>query len=73
MQVGRSQRSKWLSKGQAVEGAQRDKLWNDAEQTAMEQQVPLGPVPAEGSRARRPRTTKVTSALEISGMICLSL
>jgi hypothetical protein len=48
-----------LRAGQKMTGAQGDKLWNDAEQTAMEQQLPLGPVPAEGLRARRPRTTKV--------------
>jgi hypothetical protein len=50
-----------LRAGQKMTGAQKDTLWNDTEQMAMEQQLPLGPVPAEGSRVRRIRTinTKV--------------
>jgi hypothetical protein len=43
-----------LRAGQKMTGAQRDTLWNDAEQ-----QLPLGLVHAEGSRIRRNRTTKV--------------
>ena len=49
-------------------GAQRDKLWNDAEQTAMEQQLPLGPVPAEGSRVHFVALELRRSALEIRGI-----
>jgi hypothetical protein len=41
-------------------GAQRDTLWDDAEHTlSNEQQLPLGPMPAEGSCARRTRIMKV--------------
>jgi hypothetical protein len=38
-----------LQAKQKMTGAQMDTLWNDAEQTAMEQQLSLGQVPAEGS------------------------
>jgi hypothetical protein len=52
-------------------GAQRDTLWNDAEQTAinMEQQLPVGPVPA-AQKARASVALELRrSALEIRGMI----
>jgi hypothetical protein len=59
-----------LRAGQKMTGAQRDKLWNDAEQTAMEQQLPFGPVPAVLQKARALVALELRrSALEIRGMI----
>jgi hypothetical protein len=51
-------------------GAQRDTLlWNDAEQTAMEQQLPLGPVPAAQKARAFVALGLRRSALETRGMI----